>query len=178
MLISPGKGPCRHHRFARGFAHCHCKQWVPDRLIGVNSFRHKLNTLKKCEVQCCYHSIFQYIQPPPGSSSIQIQWSCDQRTVGPHQVSRVLTYSFGADLPFKLWVFIILHCLKAGFVPCPVDNWWFLNKPPGSVKRVDDFYWTLGDKLQWNLNEDTKLFIHENAIDIIFRKMYSILFKP
>ena len=41
MLVSPGKGLCRHHRFARALARCHCKQRVPGRLIGhyVRSFR-------------------------------------------------------------------------------------------------------------------------------------------
>ena len=39
MLVSPGKGSCRHHRLARALACCHCKQWVPGRLIGVGSFR-------------------------------------------------------------------------------------------------------------------------------------------
>ena len=44
MLVSPGKGSCRHHRFARALARCHCKQWVPGRLIGlgVRSFRLKI----------------------------------------------------------------------------------------------------------------------------------------
>ena len=44
MLVSPGKGSCRHHRFGRALARCHCKQWVPDRLIGlgVRSFRLKV----------------------------------------------------------------------------------------------------------------------------------------
>ena len=44
MLVSQGKGPCRHHRFARALARCHCKQWVPGRLIGlgVRSFRLKI----------------------------------------------------------------------------------------------------------------------------------------
>ena len=43
MLVSPGKGLCRHHRFARALARCHCK-WVPGRLIGlgVRSFRLKI----------------------------------------------------------------------------------------------------------------------------------------
>ena len=44
MLVLPGKGSCRHHWFARALAHCHCKQWVPGRLIGlgVRSFRLKI----------------------------------------------------------------------------------------------------------------------------------------
>ena len=44
MLVSPGKGSCRHYRFARALARCHCKQWVPGRLIGlgVRSFRLKI----------------------------------------------------------------------------------------------------------------------------------------
>ena len=44
MLVSPGKGSCRHHKFACAFARCHCKQWVPGRLIGlgVRSFRLKI----------------------------------------------------------------------------------------------------------------------------------------
>ena len=41
MLVSPGKGSCRHYRFPRALARCHWKQWVPGRLIGlgVRSFR-------------------------------------------------------------------------------------------------------------------------------------------
>ena len=44
MLVSPGNGSCRHHRFARTLARCHSKQWVPGRLIGlgVRSFRLKI----------------------------------------------------------------------------------------------------------------------------------------
>ena len=44
MLVSPGKGSCGHHRLARVLARCHCKQWVPGRLIGlgVRSFRLKI----------------------------------------------------------------------------------------------------------------------------------------
>ena len=44
MLNLLGKGSCRHHRFARVLARCHCKQWVPGRLIGlgVRSFRLKI----------------------------------------------------------------------------------------------------------------------------------------
>ena len=44
MLVLPGKGSCRHHRFARALAHCHCKQWVPRRPIGLGlrSFRFKI----------------------------------------------------------------------------------------------------------------------------------------
>ena len=40
-LVSPRKGLCCHHRFARTLAHCHYKQWVPGWLIGlgVRSFR-------------------------------------------------------------------------------------------------------------------------------------------
>ena len=45
MLVSPGKGFCHHHRFACALAPCHCKQWVPGRLIGlgVRSFRLKIS---------------------------------------------------------------------------------------------------------------------------------------
>ena len=45
MLVSPGKGLCRHHRFARALAR-HCKQWVPGWLIGirVRSFRLKFDS--------------------------------------------------------------------------------------------------------------------------------------
>ena len=44
MLVSPGKGSCRHDRFTRALARCHCKQWVTGRLIGlgVRSFRLKI----------------------------------------------------------------------------------------------------------------------------------------
>ena len=35
MLISPGQGSCHHHGSARALARCHCKQWVPGRLIGL-----------------------------------------------------------------------------------------------------------------------------------------------
>ena len=35
--------------------------------------------------------------------------------------------------------------------------------------------WTLGNKLQWNLNQNTKFFIHENASEYIVCKMATIL---
>ena len=44
MLVLPGKSLCPHHKFACMLARCHCKQWVPSRLIGlrVRSFRLKI----------------------------------------------------------------------------------------------------------------------------------------
>ena len=35
--------------------------------------------------------------------------------------------------------------------------------------------WTLGDKRQWNLNQNTKFFIHENAFENIVCEMVAIL---
>ena len=35
--------------------------------------------------------------------------------------------------------------------------------------------WTLRNKLQWNFNQDTKLFIHENASEYIVCEMVAIL---
>ena len=40
--------------------------------------------------------------------------------------------------------------------------WWIVN-------------WTLGDKRQWNFNQNTKFFIHENAFENIVCEMVSIL---
>ena len=47
MLVLPGKGSCRVQKLARELARCHCKKWVPGRLIGpgVRSFR--LNILQQ-----------------------------------------------------------------------------------------------------------------------------------
>ena len=55
MLVSQGKGSCRHHRFARTLARCHCKQWVPGRLIGlgVRSVRLKFFTENPIFVMNC-----------------------------------------------------------------------------------------------------------------------------
>ena len=50
MLVSPGKGSCRHYRFARALARCHCKhgkQWVPDRLIGLGEGSFRLRILQQ-----------------------------------------------------------------------------------------------------------------------------------
>ena len=47
MLVSPGKGSCRHHRFARALARCHCKQWVPGRLIGLGVRSCRLKILQQ-----------------------------------------------------------------------------------------------------------------------------------
>ena len=47
MLVSPGKGSCRHHRFARALARCHCKQWVPGRLIGLGVRSSQLKILQQ-----------------------------------------------------------------------------------------------------------------------------------
>ena len=35
--------------------------------------------------------------------------------------------------------------------------------------------WTLGNKLQWNQNQNTKVFIHENAFDCVVCEMAAIL---
>ena len=47
MLVSPGKGSCRHHRFARALARCHCKQRVPGRLIGLGVWSFRLKILQQ-----------------------------------------------------------------------------------------------------------------------------------
>ena len=36
--------------------------------------------------------------------------------------------------------------------------------------------WTLWNKVQWNFNQNTKLFIHENAFENIVRKLAAIVF--
>ena len=47
MLVSPGKCSCRHHRFARALARCHCKHWVPGRLIGLGLRLFRLKILQQ-----------------------------------------------------------------------------------------------------------------------------------
>ena len=47
MLVSPGKGSCRHHRFARALARSHCKHWVPGRLIGLGVRSYRLKILQQ-----------------------------------------------------------------------------------------------------------------------------------
>ena len=42
-------------------------------------------------------------------------------------------------------------------------------------QRSDIVNWTLRNKLQWNLNQNTKLFIHENASENIICEMLPIL---
>ena len=55
MLVSPGKGSCRYHRLARLLARCHCKQWIPGRLIGpgVRSFRLEILQQKPIFIMNC-----------------------------------------------------------------------------------------------------------------------------
>ena len=38
--------------------------------------------------------------------------------------------------------------------------------------------WTLGNKLQWNLNQNSCVFIHENAFENVVWKMAAILSRP
>ena len=38
--------------------------------------------------------------------------------------------------------------------------------------------WTLGNKLQWNLNQNSYNFIHENAFENVVRKLAAILSQP
>ena len=38
--------------------------------------------------------------------------------------------------------------------------------------------WSLGNKLQWNLNWNLHIFIHENAFENVVRKLAAILFRP
>ena len=38
--------------------------------------------------------------------------------------------------------------------------------------------WTLKNKLQWNLNQNTKLFIRENALENVIWKMAAMLSQP
>ena len=37
--------------------------------------------------------------------------------------------------------------------------------------------WTLRSKLQWNFNQNTKIFSHENATENIFCEMAAIVYK-
>ena len=50
ILALPGKGSCRHHRFARALARCHYKQWVPGRLIGLGVRSFRLNILHQIPI--------------------------------------------------------------------------------------------------------------------------------
>ena len=45
-----------------------------------------------------------------------------------------------------------------------------LSKPMGVI-----VYWTFRDKLQWNLNQNTIFFIHENESENIVCEMAAIL---
>ena len=38
--------------------------------------------------------------------------------------------------------------------------------------------WTIGNKLQWNLNPNLYIFIQENAFEIVIRKLVAILSQP
>ena len=38
--------------------------------------------------------------------------------------------------------------------------------------------WTLGNKLQWNLNQSLHIFIHEKTLENVVRKMAAILSRP
>ena len=40
------------------------------------------------------------------------------------------------------------------------------------------FNWTLGNKLQWNLNQNSYIFIQENALENVVWKMVAILPRP
>ena len=53
--------------------------------------------------------------------------------------------------------------------------WCVFGAKPLSKAMLGDFYWTLRNKLQWNFNQNTKLFIHENASENIVCKMAAIL---
>ena len=58
----------------------------------------------------------------------------------------------------------IIACHLFGAKPLykPIKCWFIAN-------------WTLRDKLQWNFNQNTKLFIHENASENIVCEMAAIL---
>ena len=38
--------------------------------------------------------------------------------------------------------------------------------------------WTLGNKLQWNINENSNIFIQENVLEIVVCKRVAILSRP
>ena len=86
------------------------------------------------------------------------------------------SYSFWANLFFILWFSLIFHCLKAGSVPCPWENWWVLIWPPEIVSILDGSYWTLRDKLQLKCNRNKNISIWENASEDIVCNMLAILF--
>ena len=48
---------------------------------------------------------------------------------------------------------------------------------PLSEPMMDIVYWTLRNKLQWNLNRNSNIFIQENAFKNVVWKMAAILFR-
>ena len=60
MLVSLGKGSCRHHRFARALARCRCKQWVPGRMIGVGVRSFTFKILQQTEQKPIFLWIVKY----------------------------------------------------------------------------------------------------------------------
>ena len=64
----------------------------------------------------------------------------------------------------KLCHYWFRHWLVACLAPSNFLNWCWLA-----------VNWTLGNKLQWNLNQNSKIFIHENAFACIICKMSAIL---
>ena len=67
MLVLPGKGSCCHHRFTRTLARCHCKQWVPGRLIGLGVRFFRLKILQQ-------NLIFSWIVKTNGVLIIKYLW--------------------------------------------------------------------------------------------------------
>ena len=49
---------------------------------------------------------------------------------------------------------------------------------PGRHQCWDIVIWTPGDKLQWNLNRNSYIFVQENAFQIVVWKMVAILSRP
>ena len=58
-----------------------------------------------------------------------------------------------------------------------------INKLKRKIRNKKQQYWnivnwTLGNKLQWNLNRDLYIFIQENAFENVVRKLAAILSRP
>ena len=60
-------------------------------------------------------------------------------------------------------------------------RWWFGVWPAPSHylnQCWNIINWTHGNKLQWNLNRNLYIFIHENAFETVIRKLAPILSRP
>ena len=85
-----------------------------------------------------------------------------------NQYIKILELQMIMMLSFDIFIFsILLVCIKI---------WNALVAPSHYLNQCWRIVnWTLGDKRQWNFNQNTKFFIHENAFENIVCEMVAIL---